>query len=126
MRGLKDLNLAFVANATAEECAAFREKLKSFHPYIADSEAVLFRAFGLQARSFKQFVNPVTMVRGLGATLRYGIGQPVGDPMLLGGTFVIDTEGRVVSAHPARDVSDNLSARRIREILGSVKNEIEP
>lgn len=75
---------------------------------IADPRAVLYEAFGLERAGLGQIAGPAA----IGALFRAlskgnGVGLPVGDPMRLGGEFLV--HGRtILLAHRAEHVGNHL------------------
>ena len=106
VRDANDLNLAFVCLAQPGEASAFRESMNSPQPYFCEPEGDLYRDFGLGRGSFTQLVGPRMVMRGVQATLRgFSNSRPTADPRMLGGAFVVNTEGLVVWSHPAKDAA---------------------
>lgn len=70
---------------------------------VADPRRRLFRAMGLQRATAGQVLGLGVWRAALG-NVRHGIGRPMGDPMLLAGSYVLDG-GEVVAAAPAEDVA---------------------
>ena len=67
-----------------------------------------------------QAISPKVLARGLVSLMRGNInGLPAGDPLRLGGTFVFDSEGKVVWSHVSKDVSDNSSVVSVRTALAN-------
>ncbi len=116
LRRHPELNLVFVSMGSPEETREFEAKWKTVHPFLCDPEKTLFEKFGLTRAKWSQIVGPRVLLQGA-ASIRYGVGTPLGDPMQLAGTFVINRSGEVVWSHRARDASDNASAARIGEAL---------
>ena len=92
-----------VHQGTPEEGARFLASRWPGARAVSDPERRLFRAIGLERASAGQ-------VLGLGVwrealnNVRHGIGKPMGDPMLLAGSYVLDG-GEVVAAAPAENVA---------------------
>lgn len=83
---------------------------------IADAEGALWQAFGLGRGGVVQLFGPAVFASALGAILKgNGIGVPSGDPLRLGGFFVL-SEGRIAWAWRARHAGDHPSI----EELGAV------
>lgn len=116
---LPDANVAFVTMAEPRLAARFRAWMRSPHPFLCDPDRALYRAFGLERGSPGVVLAPRVLARGLSA-LRAGHrqGLPAGDVWQLGGTFVMDGEGGVLAAFPARDAGDFPSPEAVRRSLG--------
>ncbi|MFZ4506168.1 MAG: SelL-related redox protein [Fimbriimonas sp.] len=118
LREQRDWNVAFVTMASVEETAKFREQMASPHLFIADSTQDLYHAFGLGRGNFGQMFNLHTLRRGLEATRAgHKSSRPVGDPWVLGGTFIIGTDGELAWSQLSHDASDNATVVQIAEHL---------
>lgn len=118
LRGEHTLNIAFVVPAGPAQAREFAQKMQVLHPMFCEPEGDLYREFGLREGRLSQFVSPRVITAGLRATLRTGVqGRPIGNPLQLGGTFVIDTDGYMRLARPAKDAADHLSVAEIRDAL---------
>lgn len=108
LRNYPEANLAFVVMASPEATRAFKEKLRSPHPFICDPTKALYRSFGLGSASLGQIFNTHTLMRGTALALKgVGGGRMVGDPFALAGSFVIDIDGKVIWEYQAKDAADN-------------------
>lgn len=108
------LNIVFVGMGDVEQTAAFRQAMRSPHPFISDPDRVLYQAFGLGQGTGKQMFNARTFARGFGATLRgHWVGVPVGDPWQMPGVFLIEPDGHVSWEYRSVDASDNATAEEI-------------
>lgn len=113
-----NLNIAFVTMAGPEDTAAFRERLKSPHPFICDPERKLYAAFGLGRGEGKQIFNLKTFARGFGAMLRgHWVGKPVGDPWQMPGVFAIEPDGTVSWEYRSVHAADNVGSKALEEHL---------
>lgn len=117
---LPEANVAFVTMVAVPLAARFRTWLRSPHAFLCDPDRVVYRAFGLERGSPGQLFAPAVLARGA-AALRAGHrqGRPQGDVWQLGGTFVIDREGLVRAAFPARDAGDHPSPEALGRALGA-------
>ena len=70
---------------------------------VSDPRRRLSHAMGLQRASAGQLLGPAVLRAAL-RNARHGIGKPMGDPMLLAGSYVFHG-GEVVAAAPAEDVA---------------------
>jgi len=123
LREHPDLNVAFVTMASPGPASVFKAKLRSPHVFIADEARKLHAEFGVEIGGFSQMINPRTLVRGVVATGRHGFGQPVGDPLSLGGAFVIAPNGAVTWEQRAKDAAHNAEPDAIRKALLAAKEE---
>lgn len=119
-RDRPDLNLAFVTMGDPASAEAFRRKMRSPHRFVCDPERELYRQFDLRRGRMWQMVNPNVVARGMQATLAgHGMARPIGDPLQLGGTFVVDRGGRVAWEHRNRDAADHPSLGALERALAS-------
>ncbi len=95
-----------VAMAEPEQAAAFRSSYELPFRLLADPQRQAYRTFGLQRGSAWKVAGPVNWAAGLKSFVRHGAGMPVGDPLQLAGTFVIDRKGIIRYVHHAASSSD--------------------
>ncbi len=112
----RDWNLAFVCPTTPEGARLWVPRLGITQPMLCDERLELYSAFDLHEGSVGQFISPRVIARGFQAA-RHGFHRPIGNPKVLGGSFVIDTAGDVVFAQRAHDASDNATAASIGSAL---------
>ncbi|MEM9802948.1 MAG: AhpC/TSA family protein [Planctomycetota bacterium] len=55
---------------------------------VSDPKKRLYDAFGLTRGSMAQLMGPSVWAAGV-RSLRHGVGRPVGDPFVLGGSFIV-------------------------------------
>lgn len=92
-----------VHQGTPDEARAFLADRWPGARSVSDPERRLSRAMGLQRASAGQVLG-LGVWRAALRNVRHGIGRPMGDPMLLAGSYVLDG-GEVVVAAPADDVA---------------------
>ncbi|MBS1717798.1 MAG: AhpC/TSA family protein [Armatimonadetes bacterium] len=108
LRSRPELNVVFVAASGVPEVKALKERLHSPHPFIADPDRVVYRAFQVERGTMSQMLNVHTFARGVQALAKGNWnGRPVSDARQLGGTFVVSPSGAVTWAHHSRDAADN-------------------
>ena len=66
---------------------------------VSDPSKDLYRAFDLGRGSFTQLFGLRSFAAAFRA-LRYGVGKPAGDPLMLSGWFLVERDGRVVWSQP--------------------------
>ena len=93
------LEVALVIMGDAEDAKRFRESLGLSYAVFADPRQEAYRAFDVPHGNLWQVAGPHLWWEGLKALVRSGIGRPRGDLMQLGGTYLIDTQGRIVWSH---------------------------
>jgi hypothetical protein len=81
-------------------------------------DGAAFRAYGLARGGLWALFGPAVLRRGL-AAFRKGFrsGKPVGDVLMLPGTFVVDAAGRIEVAAYAAHAGDHLDAAGLRAAL---------
>lgn len=110
--------VVLVGMGTPEESAAFEMKFDIPFPLISDPKRRLYRTFGLRMVSALGLLSPSVAVKGiLAITKGHTVGIPIGDVRQLPGVFIIDTDGRIVYSHFARDPSDHPDPDAILEAL---------
>jgi peroxiredoxin len=70
-----------------------------------------YRAYGLQRGKAAQLFGPAVWLEGARATVSGAfsgapLGKPVGDPFMMPGVFVIETDGRVAFAYYSKHAGD--------------------
>jgi peroxiredoxin len=114
----KKLNLVFVHMSDPAFGDDFFSKYFSYPvSHISDPQRLLYQSLGLKRGSLPQVFGPSTFVRGFWAALikGHGLGQPEGDPMQLGGYYIL-SEGRIVFEHKANKASESFDPNIIPEI----------
>ena len=128
MRELADLSpdlVTFVSTADPATTNRFRNWIGTPHQFICDESASLFQRFGLKRATLAQAISPRIAARGLISVLKGNInGKPAGDPMRLGGTFLIDGDGLILWSHVAKDVSDNATLSEIRSAIAAADSSV--
>ena len=120
LAGLPAKQVIFVSTADPETTRRFQKWIGSQNRFICDESGDLFPKFGLSRATLAQAISPKVLARGLVSLMRGNInGLPAGDPLRLGGTFVFDSEGKVVWSHVSKDVSDNSSVVSVRTALAN-------
>lgn len=116
------VRVVLVGMGTPEESAAFAEKSGFPFPVISDPGRRLYQAFGLKMASALDLLSPSVAFKALTAMAQgHGVGRPVGDIRQLPGVFIIDTGGRIVFSHIARDPADHPDADTILAALGAMR-----
>ena len=99
----------FVGSADGEATRRFFADFAPEEHCIADPDGVLWQAFGLGRGGMLQLFGPAVFASALGAIVKgNGIGVPSGDPLRLGGFFLL-SEGRIAWAWRARHAGDHPS-----------------
>jgi len=95
-----------VVMADPEQADAFRTSYRLPFRLLADPQCQAYQAFGLQRGNAWKVAGPSIWAAGLKSFVRHGAGMPVGDPLQLGGTFVIDQKGIIRYLHRAASAAD--------------------
>jgi len=102
------LGIALVGMGSPEEAQDFKPRFSVPFTVIADPQRALYQAFALPRMSPLGFLSPTLALRGLAAMAEgHTMGLPQGDVRQLGGVFIIDTQGRILSGHHARDPAEH-------------------
>lgn len=102
---------------TVEEGETFFDGLWPEARAVSDPDTELYATFGLERGGVGQLFGPSVWVRGVGALLEgHGIGRPVGDPLMMPGTFLVDG-GRVIWSHVAEHAGDHPDYEDVPRIL---------
>lgn len=110
--------VVLVGMGTPEQSAAFAEKAGHPFPLISDPDRRLYQTFGLRMASALDLLSPSVAFKAISALAQgNSIGMPVGDIRQLPGVFIIDTGGRIVFRHIARDPADHPDAETILSAL---------
>ena len=98
---------------------AWREETGVDFPILLDEERKTYRAYGLE-RSASRTYSPRTLWFYVKKVLRGESLRPAkGDPLQLGGDFVITPDGRIALAHPSREPVDRPS---VAELLAAIRH----
>jgi alkyl hydroperoxide reductase subunit AhpC len=110
--------VVLVGMGTPEESAAFLKNAGVSFPMISDPKRQLYHDFGLKMAAFLELLSPVLTFKALSTMARgHSVGLPIGDVRQLPGVFVINTGGRIVYSHVAKDAADHPDPERILTAL---------
>jgi peroxiredoxin len=94
----------------------FVEEYRVPFPVLTDPERNAYRAYGLVDGSFGQLFNRRILAGGVRATLNGTFPRgTTSAPRQLPGTAIVDSTGRLLHLHHARDAADHLSSRELIE-----------
>lgn len=114
--------VVLVGMGTPEESAAFSKKTEVPFQVISDPGRRLYQTFGLKMASTLELISPAVVVKAFAAMAQGNtVGMPVGDIRQLPGVFVIDTGGRIVFSHIAKDPADHPDADTILAALNTLR-----
>jgi peroxiredoxin len=102
-------DVAAVTMGTPDQVTEFRKRLDLPFDCFADSGRIAYQAFGLAKGSIGKIAGVAVWKQSFKALLRHGGGIPIGDPMQMPGTFVIDSTGVIQFAHYPRNSADHPS-----------------
>lgn len=86
---------------------------------VSDSEQALYPRFGLERAGLRQLLDS-SVLRAFWHNMGHGVGLPVGDSLLLGGSFVLEGR-RVLFAHPAETPADHPDWNRMLDLVRSAR-----
>jgi peroxiredoxin len=98
--------VAVVTMGTPEQAHQFREYYRLPFPLLADPDRAAYQAFHVQRGGILSIAGPSTWAAGARSLLKHGVGQIIGDPYQLPGSFIIDRDGTIRDAHYSRDSAD--------------------
>lgn len=113
--------VALVTMGTPEQAAAFRAHHQLSFRCLADAERTAYRAYGLPCGGLGAVAGPAMWAVGLRALLSHGVGQMIGDPYQLPGSFVIDKAGIVRHVHRAASSADWASNEELIGVLTTLR-----
>ena len=114
----KNFNLDFVHMSDPAYGDEFFSKYFSYPvSHISDPQRLLYQSLGLRRGTLGQLFGPSTFIRGFwaGVIKGHGLGLPEGDPMQLGGCFVL-SKGRIVYERKTTNASDPFDTNIISEV----------
>lgn len=93
------------------------KETQSPFPFLRDTERVAYQAYGLQASRWRSW-NPANVWYYAKARWQgqKSLGKR-GDPHQLGGDFLIDPRGVIVSAHPSRHPADRVTVDQFLTLI---------
>ena len=113
-----ELNIVLVASAPASNAAVFRQTTNCPFPIIADPEQILYDEAGLSHASFSQVASLEVLKAGmLAMKAGHRNSKPESDATIMGGAFVIGTNGHSLLEHRAKNVADNISVQDLETAL---------
>ncbi|MBI2480675.1 MAG: redoxin domain-containing protein [Planctomycetia bacterium] len=99
-------DVAVITMGTVEQTAAFRHRNRLPFVCLADPQRVAYQVYGVPRGTAMQVAGPSVWAGGLKATVRAGIGKPVGDVSQLHGSFIVDCGGIIRFVHIPRHSAD--------------------
>ena len=113
------VSLVLIGQGTPRQAARFRDQWDIELPVLVDSERESYRAAGAKVATMGELLGPRSVSRGAAKTLGSGgrirQGRMIGHPAQLGGSLVIDPQGKVTWSHMSEDPSDNAAPEEILE-----------
>ena len=110
--------MVLIGQATPKHAAHYKRRYAPDLEILADSERKSYKAMGFPRASTAQLVGPKSLAKGLvrGAS-GVGVGRPIGDVAQLGGSVLVEPDGKIVWTHVQQDASDNPSVEELLEAL---------
>jgi peroxiredoxin len=103
------LQVLLVGMGSAEETRAFQQQFDVPYSIVCNPDRDLYRAYGLREGNLGELVSPGLALRSLKALGRGHLpGVPRQDVRQMPGTFVIDSRGRFLLQHFAKNAADHL------------------
>jgi len=84
----------------------FREYYQLPFPLLSDPQRSAYQAYHVPRGGILSVAGPGMWAAGAQSLLKHGVGQIVGDPYQLPGSFIIDRAGKIAFAHYSRDSAD--------------------
>ncbi len=113
--------LVLVGMGSPEQTTAFVKQFEILCPMIADPNRHLYQAFGLKMASALDLLAPSLAIKAVAAMAEGNkVGMPIGDIRQLPGVFILDTRGRIVFSHQAKDAADQPGAETILAALAAI------
>ena len=104
------IEIVLVGLGDQKQSEAFKKEMEFSFPLICDKEMELFKSFSVKKSSYLGMLSPGLLFKGL-KTMAQGnkLSTPQGDPLQLGGVYLIDTRGVVRWNYQSKDAADNPS-----------------
>lgn len=100
----------------------FKKEMNFSYPLICDKEMKLYKSFSVEKSSFIGMLSPKVLFRGLKSIVKGNkMSTPEGDPLQLGGTCLIDTQGIIRWNYQSKDASDNPSVELLLDAARELK-----
>lgn len=98
--------VAVITMGKPEQARQFREYYRLPFLLLSDPDRAAYQAFHVPRGGLLSVAGPGTWAAGLRSLVKHGVGQIIGDPYQLPGSFLIDRDGRIAYAHYSRDSAD--------------------
>lgn len=111
-------HVAAITMGQPEQSRKFREYYKLPFVLLSDPQQAAYRAYHVPRGGLLAVAGPSMWAAGAQSLLKRGVGQIIGDPYQLPGSFVIDRAGKIAFAHYGRTSADVPSNE---ELIGAVE-----
>jgi peroxiredoxin len=119
------LSVVLITPDRASRARKFVEEYRVPFPTVTDPKRNAYRAYGLTDGSLGQLVNPHIIARGAKATLSGTFpNRPSSAPRQLPGTAIVDSAGRLLHLHHARDAADHLTSSELIELARGMAERV--
>ena len=98
--------VAVVTMGSPEQSRKFREHYQLPFVLLSDPQQQAYRAFHVPRGGILSVAGPGMWAAGAQSLLKYGVGQIIGDPYQLPGSFVIDQTGQIAFAQRGKTSAD--------------------
>ncbi|HLZ69320.1 MAG TPA: peroxiredoxin-like family protein [Dehalococcoidia bacterium] len=113
-----DVGVALITMGKPAQAAEFCREQRLSYTCLSDPARNSYRAFGLRRGSTADVMGPGPMLAGLRAASKgHFVGRPVDDVYQLGGSFLVDTAGRIAYAHYPRHAGDQPAAGDLKRAV---------
>lgn len=109
--------VAAVTMGKPEQSRKFREFYRLPFVLLSDPQQAAYRAYHVPRGNLLSVAGPSMWAAGAQSLLKRGVGQIIGDPYQLPGSFVIDRTGKVAYAHYGRTSADVPSNQELIGVL---------
>jgi peroxiredoxin len=115
------LQVVAVAMGQPKHAAQFCGSLAPSLRCLAHEDAAPYYAYGLSQANMGQLMGINVVKEGMeAATQGFVPGQVIGDPRMMPGTFIVDTQGIIVWRYYGKDVSDHPTNAELLRVGSSV------
>ena len=110
-------HVAAVTMGKPEQSRRFREYYQLPFVLLSDPQQAAYRAYHVPRGGLLAVAGPSMWAAGAQSFFKRGVGQIVGDPYQLPGSFVIDRAGQIAYAHYGRTSADVPSNQALIGVL---------
>jgi peroxiredoxin len=116
--------VAAITMGMPEQSRKFREYYQLPFVLLSDPEQAAYRAYHVPRGNLLSVAGPSMWAAGAQSFFKHGVGEIVGDPYQLPGSFVIDRAGKVAYAHYGRTSADVPSNQELIAVLERLASSV--